>query len=170
MVLSSSVYFIFLVGIFFLYWPLSRYRVAGLAVILFANYFFYAKWDLFYLALIPAASMLDYLVGRWLGTAERLWLRRLLVTLSVLANLGILASFKYMPFLLGNYAAVTGQPVPAAAIADSRHSVPVRGCVSGRVMHPPRASVAAAAAMAVRIVMSGDSGKKPVPRPCNGRS
>ncbi len=63
MVLSSSAYFIFLVGIFFLYWPLARVRAFSLAVILFANYFFYAKWDLFYLALIPAASTCDYLIA-----------------------------------------------------------------------------------------------------------
>src|SRR5208337_2970491 len=67
MVLSSSVYFVFLVGIFLLYWPLSRWRAAGLAVLLFANYFFYAKWDLFYLLLIPGASCIDYLIGLGLG-------------------------------------------------------------------------------------------------------
>ena len=32
-------------------------------MILFANYFFYAKWDLFYLALIPAVSSCDYVFG-----------------------------------------------------------------------------------------------------------
>ena len=59
MVLSSSAYFIFLVGVFFLYWPVARFRALSLAVVLFANYFFYAKWDLFYLALIPAACPLS---------------------------------------------------------------------------------------------------------------
>ena len=89
MVLSSSAYFIFLVGIFFLYWPVARVRALSLGVILFANYFFYAKWDLFYLALIPAASTCDYLIA--LGAAaqqEQPSLRRALVTLSVLMNLG----------------------------------------------------------------------------------
>src|SRR5579872_5662116 len=100
MVLSSSAYFIFLVGVFFLYWPIARYRALSLAVILFANYFFYAKWDLFYLALIPAASTCDFLIGLGLQHTKALWLRRALVTLSILLNIGILVSFKYMPFLL----------------------------------------------------------------------
>lgn len=113
MVLSSSAYFIFLAAAFFLYWPLSRVRALGLAVLLFANYFFYAKWDLFYLGLIPAASTCDYLVGLALGRAQRPWLRRVLVSISVLVNLGILTSFKYMPFLLDNYTRATGQPAPA---------------------------------------------------------
>ncbi len=96
MVLSSSAYFIFLVGVFFLYWPVARYRALSLAVILFANYFFYAKWDLFYLALIPAASTCDFLIALSLQHSKAPWLRRALVTLSVLLNIGILVSFKYM--------------------------------------------------------------------------
>src|SRR5467141_3567872 len=108
MVLTSSAYFIFLVGVFFLYWPAARLRALSLAVILFANYFFYAKWDLFYLFLIPAASTCDYAIGLALERSKSTALRRALVSSSVLLNLGILASFKYMPFLLENYAHVSG--------------------------------------------------------------
>jgi len=97
MVLSSSVYFVFLVGIFFLYWPVARYRAASLAVIVFANYFFYAKWDLFYLFLIPAASTCDYLIALGLEKWRHPVARRALVTASLAVNLGILASFKFMP-------------------------------------------------------------------------
>jgi alginate O-acetyltransferase complex protein AlgI len=113
MVLSSTAYFIFLVAVFFLYWPLSRIRVLGLAVILLANYFFYAKWDLFYLFLIPAASTCDYAIGLGLQRFKGAWFRRVLVSLSLLVNLGILATFKYMPFVLENYARATGSPAPA---------------------------------------------------------
>jgi alginate O-acetyltransferase complex protein AlgI len=113
MLLSSSIYFVFLIGVFLLYWPLQRWRAAGLAVLLFANYFFYAKWGIFYLALIPAASFLDYLIGLALGSAKSPWLRRLLVTLSILMNLGILASFKYMPFFLETWSGLAGASTPA---------------------------------------------------------
>jgi Predicted membrane protein involved in D-alanine export len=112
MVLSSSAYFIFLVGIFFLYWPIARYCALSLAVILFANYFFYAKWDLFYLALIPAASTCDFLIALSLQHSKAPWLRRALVTLSILLNIGILVSFKYMPFLLENYTRFSARPAP----------------------------------------------------------
>ncbi len=112
MVLSSSAYFIFLVAIFFLYWPVARVRALSLGVILFANYFFYAKWDLFYLALIPIASTCDFLIALWMQNSKAPALRRVLVTLSVLLNLGILASFKYMPFLLDNYARLSSRPAP----------------------------------------------------------
>src|SRR3954471_10827261 len=112
MVLSSSAYFIFLVGVFFLYWPLARIRALALGVILLANYFFYAKWDLFYLFLIPAASTCDFAIGLGLQRSKSPALRRLLVSFSILLNLGILVSFKYMPFLLENYARFSARPAP----------------------------------------------------------
>jgi len=113
MLLTSSSYFVFLAVIFLLYWPLARFRAASLAVLLLANYFFYAKWDIAYLALIPAASLIDYLIGLGLGTAQGKLIRRLLVTLSVAMNLGILATFKYMPWMLANWAGWSGRPAPA---------------------------------------------------------
>ena len=112
MVLSSSAYFIFLVAVFLLYWPVARNRSLALAVILLANYFFYAKWDLFYLFLIPAASTCDFAIGLALERSKSKPLRRILVWLSVLLNLGILASFKYMPFFLDNYSRLSGRPAP----------------------------------------------------------
>lgn len=112
MVLYSPVYFIFLAAIFLLYWPVARSRALALTVILFANYFFYAKWNLLYLFLVPAASTCDFLLGLGIAASSRQWLRRLLVTLSLLLNLGLLASLKYMPFLLENYAALAGGVKP----------------------------------------------------------
>lgn len=113
MLLSSSAYFVFLAAVFLVYWPMGRVRALSLSVILLANYFFYAKWDVFYLFLIPAASTCDFLIGLGLGRSSRAWVRRLLVGLSVALNLGILASFKYMPFFLDNWAKVSGHDAPA---------------------------------------------------------
>lgn len=97
MVLSSSAYFVFLVGVFALYWSLARWRKPGLAVLLGANYFFYARWDLFYLLLIPAASLLDYLCALGMDATKTSWKRRALLALSLLSNVGLLLSFKYLP-------------------------------------------------------------------------
>jgi D-alanyl-lipoteichoic acid acyltransferase DltB (MBOAT superfamily) len=113
MLLSSSTYFIFLTVLFFLYWPLSRWRAAALAVILFGNYFFYAKWDLFYLGLIPIVSTCDYTLALLMDRTKIQGLRRFYVTVSVLLNLGMLAAFKYAPFALDNWSKLSGQPAPA---------------------------------------------------------
>lgn len=72
--------------------------MAALTLLLFANYFFYARWDLYYLALIPAVSSIDYCLARGLQVSERGWLRRLLVAASILLNVGLLATLKYVPF------------------------------------------------------------------------
>ena len=98
MLLSSSTYFIFLVAVFFLYWSVSRVRALTLGVILFANYFFYAKWDLRYLLLIPVVSSCDYAIGLGLQASKNPIVRRLLVTLSIVMNIGMLAVNKYVPF------------------------------------------------------------------------
>jgi len=109
----SSSYFLFLGAIFFLYWPLARFRALTLAVILFANYFFYARWSLTLLALIPAASSIDYTLGLGLQYSQNATVRKLLVTASLAMNLGMLALLKYMPFFLGNWANWTGKTAPA---------------------------------------------------------
>jgi alginate O-acetyltransferase complex protein AlgI len=108
LLLSSSTYFVFLVAIFLLYWPLARVRALALAVILMANYFFYAKWDLIYLGLIPVISSCDYLFGLGLQCSKSLTVRRTLVTASIAMNLGLLAGFKYVPFFLENWTHLTG--------------------------------------------------------------
>ncbi|MEO8130230.1 MAG: MBOAT family O-acyltransferase [Bryobacteraceae bacterium] len=103
MLLFSPTYFVFLTAIFFLYWPLARFRALSLAVILFANYFFYLKFDLFYLALIPVASTIDFLLALGMQKTKRQGWRRVLVSLSILVNLGILVSFKYMPLVKSDW-------------------------------------------------------------------
>jgi D-alanyl-lipoteichoic acid acyltransferase DltB (MBOAT superfamily) len=104
---------LFLGAIFFLYWPLARFRAATLAVILFANYFFYARWSLTLLALIPAASSIDYVLGLGLQYSQSAIVRKMLVTVSLAMNIGMLAFYKYMPFFLGSWANWTGKTAPA---------------------------------------------------------
>jgi alginate O-acetyltransferase complex protein AlgI len=104
MLLSTPAYFTFLIAVFFVYWLVSRFRFAGLAVVVFANYFFYARWDLAYLALVPAASTCDFFIGQALAATRKAVIRRLLVTFSIALNIGLIASVKYMPFLLDTYA------------------------------------------------------------------
>ncbi|MDP8982305.1 MAG: MBOAT family protein [Acidobacteriota bacterium] len=96
MLLSSAPYFVFLGAVFVVYWLSSRSRLGALLVVLAANYFFYGRWDLAYLILIPAASTVDFLLARAMdrGGPRRLW-----VTLSILQNVGLIASLKYLPLL-----------------------------------------------------------------------
>ena len=108
MLLSTSTYFLFLAGVFLLYWPLSQRRAAALAVILFANYFFLARWHIAAVAVIPVASTIDYLIGQGLARATGTLSRRMLVAASIVLNVGLIVFLRYMPFLLASWAGATG--------------------------------------------------------------
>ena len=100
MVLSSSTYFVFLLAVLLVYWPLARYRLPALGLILLANYLFYARWDIWYLILIPIASTVDFAIGRGLEFTKDTLLRRLLVGASVMLNIGLLSTLRFKPDLL----------------------------------------------------------------------
>lgn len=101
MSLSSPDYFVLLAAVFFLYWALRGVRLASISLILFADYFFYAKWDLIYLAIIPAAATCDFFIGSRIDSSSSQPRRRLFVTVSLLLNIGLIISSKYIPFLGG---------------------------------------------------------------------
>lgn len=63
--------------------------------LLAASLIFYASWRVEFLALILFSTTVDYSVARLLSRTEVRWKRRVLMGLSVTANLGLLAMFKF---------------------------------------------------------------------------
>ena len=116
MILSSPGYLTFLVVVYLVFWLLRKNRLAALGVILLANYFFYAKWSLIYLALIPIASTIDYLVALALERVKGAVSRRALVSVSVLMNVALIASARYAPLLNGVKLEVTRADLGARGI------------------------------------------------------
>jgi alginate O-acetyltransferase complex protein AlgI len=76
--------------------------------LLLASYAFYAAWDWRFLSLIWTSTIVDYLVGLRLRVEEREGLRRLLLAVSVVANLGLLGFFKYFGFFVDSAVEVLG--------------------------------------------------------------
>jgi D-alanyl-lipoteichoic acid acyltransferase DltB (MBOAT superfamily) len=101
MQLTSPEYFILLALVFFAYWFARRTGKLAVAIILGANYFFYARWHPIYLGLIPLAATCDFFIGRALGVRKS----RFLITLSILLNCGLILTSRYVPFLLDPFAA-----------------------------------------------------------------
>jgi alginate O-acetyltransferase complex protein AlgI len=99
MLLSNPAYFAFLPVVFFAFWLARRFRLGALTVVVFANYFFYARWDLVYLAIIPLASSCDFFIGKALAKTENALERRALITASIVLNVGLIASVRYLPHL-----------------------------------------------------------------------
>ena len=66
--------------------------------LLVASYFFYASWDVRFLALLIISTLIDYFCGLALAKQTKESIRKKILGLSVLANLGILLFFKYFDF------------------------------------------------------------------------
>jgi D-alanyl-lipoteichoic acid acyltransferase DltB (MBOAT superfamily) len=97
---TSAAYFLFVIVVILAYWLVAGSRLARLTVLLAANYFFCARYGLFYLALIPACSSLDYLAGQGMQFFKRALVRRLFLGLSLAVNLGLLVLSRHMTLFL----------------------------------------------------------------------
>lgn len=99
MLFTSLDFLLFLPLVFGLYWLLNRgsLRLQN-ALILVASYIFYGWWDYRFLSLIVASSVVDFVVGLWMGRTEHRRLRASLLVVSLAFNLGLLAVFKYFNF------------------------------------------------------------------------
>ena len=71
-------------------------------LLLVASYLFYISWSIPCGFLILFTSVVDYFVGVGLGRIESERRRKILLAVSLVANLGVLAYFKYTNFLLDN--------------------------------------------------------------------
>ncbi len=69
-------------------------------LLLVASYVFYGAWDWRFLGLLAVSTLTDYTVGRRLAVTEEGRSRRLLLLVSLVVNLGILATFKYYGFFV----------------------------------------------------------------------
>ena len=103
MTAGGVTYFIFIAAVFFIYWAAAGHRVARLGVVLLANYYFCARFGIFYLALLPACATLDFLVGLGLMRSSNPGVRRLLVGISIAANVALLWASRHagLAFPLG---------------------------------------------------------------------
>ncbi len=77
----------------------NRFRKQN-ALLLAASYVFYGYWDPRFLALLALSTVVDFFLGQRLASSDDDRIRKRLVTLSVVVNLGILGSFKYFDFFV----------------------------------------------------------------------
>ena len=92
------IFFLFVLGIR----SLLRNFSAEKWFLLIASYVFYMSWSVPCVLLIIGTSIVDYFVGLGLGRIENPAKRKLLLVVSIFANLGVLAFFKYSNFFLEN--------------------------------------------------------------------
>jgi len=71
--------------------------------LLVASYLFYAAWNPPFVVLLWISTFVDWHIAKLIFRETRVAKRRLLLTASILVNLGILGYFKYGEFLLENW-------------------------------------------------------------------
>ncbi|MHA6204673.1 MBOAT family O-acyltransferase [Dyella soli] len=74
--------------------------------LLIASYIFYAAWNPPFVILLWISTVVDWYAAQGLVRAQRPASRRAWMLLSVVANVGMLAYFKYGSFLLANFSAL----------------------------------------------------------------
>src|SRR5437762_1929396 len=117
MFFDTPVYGIFLTLVVLVYWQLRR--TGQNAFLLVASYIFYGWWDIRFLGLILASTVVDFFCARAISRSQDSKKRKLLLTLSVCVNLGFLGYFKYFNFFIESFASMAhtlGLPEPAVAL------------------------------------------------------
>ena len=104
MLFNSSAFGLFFVAVWLITWALRNTQTPRVLWLLGASYFFYGWWDWRFLFLIAGSTLIDYTIGRWLEKTEEQAARKRLVLLSLVANLGALAFFKYWGFFTTEFA------------------------------------------------------------------
>jgi alginate O-acetyltransferase complex protein AlgI len=94
----------FFLAVFAVYWSLRRNESRKIWLLV-CSYFFYAAWNWKFLFLIMASSALDYFIGMMMTRSENPRTRRGWLILSLFANLGTIAFFKYYNFFVTSAAA-----------------------------------------------------------------
>lgn len=106
MLFNSIDFAIFLPIVFFLYWFVTgkNLRLQNILLVV-ASYVFYGWWDWRFLILIFFTSTMDFTISRQLANTDSLRARKLLLSGSIIIDLGILGFFKYFNFFADNFIA-----------------------------------------------------------------
>ena len=107
MLFNSHIFiFAFLPVTFFVYFYLNRLRLteASRAFLVLSSLFFYSWWNIAYLPIILVSMLFNYVVGFSLSKKRehRRVSKKVLLTIGIVANVALLAYFKYADFLISN--------------------------------------------------------------------
>lgn len=104
MLFNSLEFALFLPIVFILYWFVLQKKTKNQNILLvLASYFFYGWWDWRFLSLILISSFIDFYIGKQLNNIIDKSKRKLLLTLSIVINIGFLGFFKYYNFFTDSF-------------------------------------------------------------------
>ncbi len=109
---SYEFIFIFLPIVFFIYFYLNSKRlvIAAKGFLVFSSLFFYSWWNVVYLPIILSSMLFNYIVGNILSKKQdtHSFNKKSILAFGIVANLSLLAYFKYADFFIENFNLFTG--------------------------------------------------------------
>jgi alginate O-acetyltransferase complex protein AlgI len=99
MLFCSQQFLVFFAIVFIVYWAMP-WRAVRVWFLLAASFFFYMSWSAELALVICVSCAMDYFLARGMDGSTRVGWRRLLLSISLVANLGLLCYFKYANFFL----------------------------------------------------------------------
>ena len=104
MLFNSIDFAVFFPIVFAIYWLINKYALRYQNIfLLVASYVFYGWWDWKFLSLIALSSVVDFIIGQQLVSASNATARKILLSISLVVNLGMLGFFKYYNFFIENF-------------------------------------------------------------------
>ena len=103
MLFNSISFVLFFIIVFIFYWStFSKTVNRRKLVLLISSYIFYGWWDYRILSLIIFSTIVDFFVGHYIFYLKSFRSRKILLYISIFANLGVLSVFKYFNFFIEN--------------------------------------------------------------------
>lgn len=119
MLFNSLDFAIFLPIVLTLYWLLRKNLKYQNGLIALASYVFYACWNWKFLSLIFFSTVVDFIVAQLIYRQPDKKKKKLMLTVSILVNLGFLGFFKYFNFFLDSFTTAFsffGQSISASSL------------------------------------------------------
>ena len=114
---SYEFIFAFLPITFFIYFYLNHKRLtqASKGFLVFSSLFFYSWWNIAYLPLILISMLFNYSIGNTLNKDinenKKSFSKKSILIFGIVANLALLAYYKYADFFISNFNIVSGSNV-----------------------------------------------------------
>ena len=104
MLFNSIEYLFFFIIVIVLYWSLANKKlIFQNTLLLIASYVFYGWWDYRFLTLIFISTFVDFFIAREIHLTQKTGQRKLLLSFSLIINLGMLGFFKYYNFFINSW-------------------------------------------------------------------
>lgn len=108
MLFSSGLFWVIFLVFLPVYAALKGRRRQMTVFVIAFSLFFYYKSSGWFVLMLTATSIFDWVLSRLMERTDTRWKRRLCLSLSLLASLGILAWFKYANFFMWNWQQMVG--------------------------------------------------------------